>query len=100
MKTTGALYKVLKRGLLNKQILNIVYCIRNETQQELYNWRIKNYLSQFPLMQTANVKGKDETYARRLHCLPLCCQPQRRSIMIVSVSLGACHRCRLSVWRS
>ena len=22
-------------------------------------------------MQTANVKGKDETYARRLHCLPL-----------------------------
>jgi len=29
-------------------------------------------------MQTANVKGKDETYARRLHCLPHCRQPPRR----------------------
>ena len=29
-------------------------------------------------MQTANMKGKDETYARRLHCLPRCRQPPHR----------------------
>ena len=37
-------------------------------------------------MQTANVKGKDETYARRLHCLPRCRQPPHRD-----------HRC--VTWR-
>jgi len=51
-------------------------------------------------MQTANVKGKDDTYARRLHCLPRCRQLLRRRVVIVGVSLGACRRCRLSVWRS
>jgi len=51
-------------------------------------------------MQTANMKGKDETYARRLHCLPRYRQPLRRRVVIVGVSLGACRRCRLSAWRS
>jgi len=51
-------------------------------------------------MQTANVKGKDETYARRLHCLPRCCQLLRRRVVIIGVSLGACRHCCLSAWRS
>ena len=51
-------------------------------------------------MQIANVKGKDETYACRLHCLPLYRQPLRRRVVIVGVSLGACRRYRLSAWRS
>ena len=79
---------------------NKLRCLVQRQWVDRFNWRIKNYLSEFPLMQTANVKGKDETYARCLHCLPRCRQLLRRRILIVDVSLGTCHRYRLSAWRS